>query len=227
MKNTSVSLAFMLLAIGFCICLITSNFLETKVIAFGGLTITGGFLVFPFSYVINDCIVEIWGYRKMRFVIWVGFTVNFLVLALTQLVLVLPAAPYWEGGEAFRFVFGLAPRIACASLLAFLSGSFLNAYIMSRMKIASQGKNFSLRAVVSTLGGESLDSLVFFPIAFGGLVSLPELCELMLTQAVAKTLYEIVVLPLTCRVVGFLKRWEQTDVYDGDISYSILRIREF
>ena len=226
MKKNSVSLSFMLLGIVFCVCLIASNLLETKIIQFGPITITAGFLVFPVSYIINDCIAEVWGFRKARLIIWLGFAANFAMLALFQLAVALPSAPFWEGETAFRFIFGLAPRIAAASLMAFLLGSFLNAYVMSRMKISSGGKHFSLRAVLSTLVGESADSLVFFPLAFGGLVPAEELMKMMAVQIFAKTAYEIVVLPVTIRVVNALKRIEDMDAYDTNISYSIWKIKE-
>ncbi len=225
MKAT-VSLSFMLLGVVFCACLVASNLLETKILQFGPVTITAGFLVFPISYIINDCIAEVWGFRKARLIIWLGFAVNFAMVALFQLAVALPAAPFWEGDAAFRFIFGLAPRIAAASLAAFLLGSFLNAYVMSRMKIASSGKHFSARAVLSTLAGESADSLIFFPLAFGGLVPVQELVKMMAIQIFAKTAYEIVVLPVTIRVVNFLKKIEESDAYDTDISYNILKIRE-
>ncbi|WP_294487464.1 queuosine precursor transporter [uncultured Mailhella sp.] len=225
MKAT-VSLSFMLLGVVFCACLVASNLLETKILQFGPVTITAGFLVFPISYIINDCIAEVWGFRKARLIIWLGFAVNFAMVALFQLAVALPAAPFWEGDAAFRFIFGLAPRIAAASLAAFLLGSFLNAYVMSRMKIASRGKHFSARAVLSTLAGESADSLIFFPLAFGGLVPVQELIKMMAIQIFAKTAYEIVVLPVTIRVVNFLKKIEESDAYDTDISYNILKIRE-
>lgn len=226
MKSTAVSLSFMLLGIVFCACLIASNLLETKIIQLGPVTITAGFLVFPISYIINDCIAEVWGFRKARLIIWLGFLTNFSMLALFQLAVALPSAPFWEGEAAFRFVFGLAPRIAVASLLAFLLGSFLNAYVMSRMKISSRGKHFSARAVVSTLAGESADSLIFFPLAFGGLVPVEELLKLMAIQIFAKTAYEIVVLPVTIRIVNVLKQRENMDAYDTDISYNILKIKD-
>ena len=225
MKATA-SLSFMLLGVVFCACLVASNLLETKLLQFGPVTITAGFLVFPISYIINDCIAEVWGFRKARLIIWLGFAVNFAMVALFQLAVALPAAPFWEGDAAFRFIFGLAPRIAAASLAAFLLGSFLNAYVMSRMKIASRGKHFSARAVLSTLAGESADSLIFFPLAFGGLVPAQELIKMMAIQIFAKTAYEIVVLPVTIRVVNFLKKIEESDAYDTDISYNILKIRE-
>lgn len=226
MKNTTVSLSFMLLGIVFCACLIASNLLETKIIQLGPVTITAGFLVFPVSYIINDCIAEVWGFRKARLIIWLGFLTNFSMLALFQLAVALPSAPFWEGEAAFRFVFGLAPRIAVASLLAFPLGSFLNAYVMSRMKISSRGKHFSARAVVSTLAGESADSMIFFPLAFGGLVPVEELLKLMAIQIFAKTAYEIVVLPVTIRIVNVLKQRENMDAYDTDISYNILKIKD-
>ena len=167
-----------------------------------------------------------WGFRKARLIIWMGFLMNFLVVALGQIAVALPAAPFWEGEEGFNFVFGMAPRIAAASLLAFLVGSFMNAYVMSRMKVASHGKHFSLRAVLSTLAGESADSLIFFPLAFGGLMPLEELGRMMLVQVVLKTLYEVIILPVTVRVVNYVKRVDGSDVYDEHISYNILKIKE-
>ena len=226
MQKTTVSIPFMLLGILFNVCLIAANLLETKVIQIAGITATAGLIVFPVSYIINDCIAEVWGFKKTRLIIWSGFASNFLVIAFAQLATSLPAAPYWEGEKAFNFVFGLAPRIAVASLLAFLIGSFLNAYVMSKMKLASHGRHFSLRAVLSTLAGESADSLIFFPIAFGGLIPLSELFVMILTQAVLKSAYEVIILPLTVRVVRYIKRIEGSDVYDKGISYNILKIKD-
>lgn len=221
-----VTVPFMVLGIVFCVCLVAANLLETKVIQVGPLAVTAGLMVFPVSYIINDCIAEVWGFRKARLIIWMGFLMNFMVVGLGQLAVLLPAAPFWEGEESFNFVFGLAPRIAASSLLAFLAGSFINAYIMSRMKLASHGRNFPARAIVSTLGGEGADSAVFFPLAFGGLMPASELLKMMLAQVVIKTVYEIIILPVTVRVVRYIKRVDGCDVYDEDISYNILKINE-
>ena len=226
MKHTTVSLSFMLLGIVFCACLIASNLLETKILQFGPVTITAGFLVFPISYIINDCIAEVWGFRKARLIIWSGFAMNFFVVMLGLIAVALPAAPFWDGAPHFNFVFGMAPRIVAASLTAFLVGSFLNAYVMSRMKVASRGRHFSVRAVVSTLAGEGVDSLIFFPCAFAGILSFSDMLPMMLAQTALKTLYEIIVLPVTIRVVNYVKRVEETDVYDEGISYNILKIKE-
>lgn len=222
----TVTVPFMLLGVLFNVCLIASNLLETKVIQVGGVTATAGLIVFPVSYIINDCIAEVWGLKKARLIIWSGFAMNFLVVAFAQLAIMLPAAPFWEGEAGFNFVFGMAPRIVMASLCAFLVGSFLNAYVMSRMKIASRGRHFSVRAMVSTLVGESADSILFFPIAFGGMIPAEELLVMIFTQAVLKSLYELLVLPLTVKVVRVIKKIEQTDVYDTGISYNILKIKD-
>ncbi|MDR0537585.1 MAG: queuosine precursor transporter [Tannerellaceae bacterium] len=221
-----VSIPFMLMAILFNVCLVASNLLETKVIQIAGVTATAGLMVFPISYIINDCIAEVWGYRKIRLVIWSGFASNFLVIGFAQLSILLPAAPFWEGEAAFRFVFGLAPRIAAASLLAFLVGSFINAYVMSRMKIASEGRHFSLRAMLSTVAGEGVDSLIFFPIAFGGLIPARELVAMVIAQIGLKTLYEVIALPATIRIVRWMKRIEKVDAYDYDASYNPLKVKD-
>ncbi|MCE9173972.1 queuosine precursor transporter [Bacteroides ovatus] len=221
-----VSVPFMLLGILFNVCLIAANLLETKVIQVGSLTATAGLLVFPISYIINDCIAEVWGFKKARLIIWSGFAMNFFVVALGLIAVAIPAAPFWEGEEHFNFVFGMAPRIVAASLMAFLVGSFLNAYVMSKMKVASQGRNFSARAIWSTVVGETADSLIFFPVAFGGVIAWKELLIMMGIQIVLKSMYEVIILPVTIRVVKAIKKIDGSDVYDTDISYNVLKVKD-
>ena len=223
-ENKQVSVLFMLFGILFCVCLITANVLETKQISIGAINITGGLLVFPVSYIINDCVCEVWGFRKARLLIWSGFAMNLIFVAFGALADAIPGAPYWHNDEGFHAIFGLAPRIAAASFVAFLVGSFINAYVMSRMKLSSHGKHFSVRAVVSTLFGETADSLVFFPLALSGVVPAGEMMSLILSQVVLKTLYEIVVLPVTVRVVKKVKEHDGSDVYDEGISYNIWKV---
>ncbi len=221
-----VSVPFMLLGILFNVCLIAANLLETKVIQVGSLTVTAGLLVFPISYIINDCIAEVWGFKKARLIIWSGFAMNFFVVALGLIAVAIPAAPFWEGEEHFNFVFGMAPRIVAASLMAFLVGSFLNAYVMSKMKVASQGRNFSARAIWSTVVGETADSLIFFPVAFGGVIAWKELLIMMGLQIVLKSMYEVIILPVTIRVVKAIKKIDGSDVYDTNISYNVLKVKD-
>ena len=236
-----VSVPFMLLGILFNVCLIAANLLETKVIQVFGITVTAGLLVFPISYIINDCIAEGWGFRKARLIIWSGFAMNFFVVMLGLIAVALPAAPFWDGAAHFNFVFGMAPRIVIASLTAFLVGSFLNAYVMSRMKLASNGRNFSARAIWSTVVGETADSLIFFPVAFGGIIAWRELLVMMcgvgwrmlcmagvagveVFQILLKSMYEVLILPVTIRVVKAIKRIDGSDVYDEGISYKVWKI---
>ena len=226
-----VSVPFMMMGILFNVCLITANLLATKLIHLWDsphldITVTAGLLVFPISYVINDCIVEVWGFKKARLIIWSGFAMNFLVVLLGLIATILPPAPDWNGNEHFNYVFGLAPRVAAASLLGFLVGSFLSAIVMSKMKVASKGKNFASRAIWSTVVGELGDSLLFFTIAFTGIIPFKVMIVMLFTQVVLKTAYEIVILPITSRVVKKVKEIEGVDVYDENISYGILNVKE-
>ena len=140
-QRPMVSIPFMLLGMLFCVCLIAANLLETKQVTLGPLDPTAGLIVFPVSYIINDCLVEVWGYRRTRPIIWLGFFMNFLFVLFGLAADALPGAPYWQGEQGFHEMFGLAPRIAGASFLAFLVGSFLNAYVMSRMKLQAKTAN--------------------------------------------------------------------------------------
>lgn len=223
-QKQNVSVLFMLFGILFCVCLIAANVLETKQIAVGPISLTGGLIVFPVSYIINDCVSEVWGFRKARLLIWTGFSMNFLFVALGAFCDLIPGAPYWTNDAGFHAIFGLAPRIAMASFVAFVVGSFINAYVMSRMKIRDGGRRFSARAILSTIAGESADSIIFFPLALAGVVPAAELPWLMLWQVILKTVYEVIALPLTIRIVKHLKEHEGEDVYDNGISYSIWKV---
>ena len=220
-RRTEVSLLFMFMSTLFTVCLIAANVFETKQISFSSHSQTAGVIVFPISYIINDCVCEVWGYSKARVLIWQGFLLNFFFVIVGAICDWLPAADYWHNDEGFHQIFGLAPRIAAASFTAFIIGSFLNAYIMSKMKVRDKGRHFSLRAILSTVVGEGADSLIFFPLALGGIVPWEEMPWLMLYQVLLKTCYEIVALPVTIRVVRAVKKYEDEDVYDENVSYSI------
>ncbi|MBR5964419.1 MAG: queuosine precursor transporter [Bacteroidaceae bacterium] len=217
---------FVVMAILFNVCLIASNLFAVKLFClFGKFTLSGAVIIFPISYILNDCLSEVYGYRKAQLVIWSGFAMNFFFVLVSQLVILLPGAPFWEGDEAFRYVFGAAPRATAASLLAFLAGSTINALVMSRMKVADKGKRFGLRAVVSSIAGETIDSLIFVPIVFWNMGSKVILIT-MACQIVAKVCYEIIVLPLTARIVKRVKAYDGIDTYDNGISYNPFKLKE-
>lgn len=225
MKN-SVSPLFMVFGILFTACLLISNILAIKIITIGSLAVPAGVIIFPISYIVNDVIVEIWGYKKARFVIWIGFAMMILSNVMYQMAIEIPAAPFWTGQDSFKAILQNSPRIGLASVLAYLVGSFANAFIMSKMKVSSNGKNFSARAILSTLVGEGLDSLVFIFVAFLGIIPVNDLLLMILAQTFIKTAYEIVILPVTIFVVNKVKKAEQDTVYDTNISYNPFKMNE-
>lgn len=225
MRNT-VSPLFMLFGILFTACLLISNILAIKIITIGPLVVPAGVIIFPISYIVNDVIVEIWGYKKARFVIWMGFGMMVLSNIMYQLAIEIPSAPFWTNQDAFSSILKNSPRIGLASVLAYLSGSFANAFIMSRMKVMSNGKNFSLRAILSTVVGEGLDSTVFILVAFVGVIPANQILLMIVAQTFIKTAYEIIILPVTILVVNKIKKVEKENVFDQDISYNPFRLKE-
>ncbi|MBO8480358.1 MAG: queuosine precursor transporter [Bacteroidetes bacterium] len=225
------STRFLVMAVVFAVCLITSNFFVPRVWQVGGLPLqlSGAVLLFPISYIINDCLTEVYGYRKARLVIWLAFALSAFTAVMSGLVCLLPE-PFDEGSkpmaDSFNSLFGMVPRTTIASLLAFIAGSTVNAWILSRMKVATGGKAFGVRAVLSSVGGELVDSCIFFPFVFWGIMSPSVIAGMVFTQVVVKTLYEIVILPFTAWFVKRLKAREGVDTYDRDISYNPFKISD-
>lgn len=192
----------------FCVCLIASNIFETVIFKAGPLTLTGGFIVFPVSYILNDCLTEVYGYKKARMTIFTAFAMNLAFVLVAQLIRTLPAVDYCDASEHFNYMFAADLRITCASMLAFLVGSLLNSKVMVKMRERQGEKGFGWRAVASSLAGEAVDSLIFFPIAFFG-IGTGNILRLMITQVILKTAYEVIVLPLTAIFVKHLKATEK------------------
>ena len=213
------------------VCLITSNFFVPRLWQVAGLPVqlSGAVLLFPVSYILNDCLTEVYGYRKARFVIWLAFLLSAFVALMAQLVCWLPA-PLQDGSkpvaDSFNGLFAMVPRTTVASLVAFFVGSTVNAAVMSRMKVSSHGRLFGVRAILSSVAGELADSLIFFPVVFWGVLSGAAALQLALTQVCAKVLYEIVVLPLTAWAVRSLKRAEGIDTFDEGVNYNPFKIKD-
>jgi len=203
-KNQFVTKNF--LAVLFCVCLIASNLFETKIFQAGPLVLTGGFLIFPLMYILNDCITEVYGYREMRSLIRTAFIMNAFFVLMAQLVILLPSVAFSDSQEHFEYIFKADLRITVASMLAFVLGSVVNSKVMARMKKDDTLKGFGWRAVASSFLGESVDSVIFFPIAFWG-VGTKNLLVMMATQIILKTVYEIILLPFTRKYVAYLKRY--------------------
>ncbi|MGV8095572.1 MAG: queuosine precursor transporter [Mangrovibacterium sp.] len=224
--KSKVSVLFLSTGILFATCMLIANILASKIIMIGPWSAPAGVIVFPLAYIINDVIVEVWGYARARMIIWAGFGVNLMAAFFYMLAIALPPAPFYEGQEAFRMILGTSVRIVFASLVAYLAGSFMNAFVMSRFKLMTRGKIFSLRAIVSTLAGEGADSLIFISIAFVGIFPLKVILTMIITQTLLKVAYEIIVLPLTILVVKKMKLIEGVDVYDEAVSYNPFHIKQ-
>ena len=224
--NKQVPVVFMIFGMLFTVCLIVANIVGQKLITVGGIDITAGLLIFPVTYIINDLIAEVWGYRKMRLIIWSGFMLNFFAVIVFRISIWAPASANFPFQQAFKIILHNSERITVASFIAFLFGSFLNAYVMSKMKILQRGRHFSIRAIASTIVGEGADSLVFFTIAFSGILHRHELMIMILTQTGLKTAYEILALPVTNYIVKRVKRNEKTDVFDTKISYNPFKVKD-
>lgn len=208
----TVSLLFLFLSVLFITCLLLSNILAAKLLRIGKWSVTAGVLVFPISYILNDIMTEVYGFKFTKKVIYLGFLMNFFMVLIFSLAITLPAPAWYEMSDEFAMILGSTPRITIAGLAAYVSGSLVNAQVMSRMKIKSNdGGRFGLRAIISTLVGETVDSGVFVPIAFGGLIPVGQILNMMLVQVILKTLYECICLPITSGVVRKVREYEEVD----------------
>ena len=212
------STTYVWLAVIFCVCLVSSNLFVPRTWQVGSLPfqLSGAILIFPISYIVNDCLTEVYGYKAAMKVIVMGFIMSLFISLMAGIVTKLPAPLYEDNlalSESFNLLFSLAPRSAVASLLAFFAGSTVNARIMTVMKERSGDKGFGWRAILSSIAGETADSLIFFPIVFTGIMPFQGIVSLVITQVVCKVVYEIVILPITALVVRILKKRENTEQY--------------
>jgi uncharacterized integral membrane protein (TIGR00697 family) len=212
----------------FVTVLICSNLIGPAKIAqvdlplFGIVSFGAGVLFFPISYIFGDILTEVYGYARSRRVIWAGFGGLTFAAFMAAVVVWLPPAPFWNNQGAYEVAFGSTWRIAGASLLAFLCGEFVNSFVLAKMKILTQGRWLWTRTIGSTLFGEGVDSLLFYPLAFWGSGLIPDdrLAQIMLVQFVSKVGLEVVFTPITYAVVGWLKRVEHEDYYDTSTDFN-------
>jgi hypothetical protein len=202
--------------------LITANTVAVKILNVGMWTVDAGILTFPIAYIVADVLTEVYGYAAARRVIWLGFLCNALAVAIFQLAMALPAEATWEGQTAYETIFGATPRLLLASMSAYLVGSFVNAYVLARMKVATGGRFLWSRTLGSTVVGAGVDTVVFVLIAFWGLFPGQVLWEMVYTNWVIKMGYEALATPLTYKVVNALKRREGIDVYDRGTDFNPL-----
>ena len=186
-----------------------------------------GILFFPVSYVIGDVLTEVYGYARARRVIWAGFAATLFMAFMAWVVVALPPAPDWRNQAAYETVFGQVPRIVFASMCAFWAGEFVNSYVLARMKVWSGGRHLWMRTIGSTLAGQGVDSLIFYPLAFLGAAGWTDalVVKVLFTQWALKVAWEALLTPVTYAVVGGLKRAEGVDVFDRGTDFTPFRAR--
>ena len=205
----------------FVTILLCSNVIgAAKVCTVWGFTFGAGVLFFPISYIFNDVLTEVYGYARARKVVWAGFGAIIFASFMSWVVVTLPPAEGWNDQRAYEAVFGQTPRIVFASLTAFFVGEFANSYVLAKMKVKTSGRHLWARTIGSTIIGEGVDSLVFYPVAFYGVWENRLVLTVMVSNYIVKVLWGAIVTPVTYQVVGFLKRAEQEDFYDVDTDFT-------
>lgn len=207
MKKENSNL-FIYLSMTFVVCLLLSNILAAKMLAIGKFSITAGTLVFPISYIINDVLSEVYGYKKTKNIVLAGFILQLFMIIVFAVAIYLPAPAWFENSDEFALILGSTPRIAVAGLISYLFGSLVNAKVLVKMRDKSE-KYFGIRAVLSTLFGETVDSMIFVPAAFFGTMPNKEILTMILSLITLKTLYETIFLPITYQVIKRVKEYEK------------------
>ncbi|APE26953.1 queuosine precursor transporter [Aurantiacibacter gangjinensis] len=212
---------FDLIMAAFVAILLLSNLIgAAKLSSVGGVVFGAGILFFPLSYVIGDVLTEVYGYARARRVIWTGFAALIFMAAMSWVVVAMPPAESWTGQEAYEQVFGQVPRIVFASITAFWAGEFVNSYVMARMKLWTQGRALWSRTIGSTVVGQGVDSLIFYPVAFLGVWDTRDVLIVMVLNWALKVAWEALLTPVTYKVIGFLKKREGVEIFDTDTDFS-------
>ncbi|MBG6119403.1 MULTISPECIES: queuosine precursor transporter [unclassified Sphingobium] len=210
----------------FVVILLLSNLIgAAKLSTLGGVTFGAGILFFPLGYVIGDVLTEVYGYARARRCVWAGFVAMLFMALMSWVVVALPPAPGWAGQDAYESVFGNTWRIVFASLIAFWAGEFANSFVLARMKVLTQGRHLWMRTIGSTVVGQGVDSLLFYPLAFYGQWSNAQVLTVMVTNWAMKVGWEALLTPITYAVVNMLKRREGLDVYDQGTNFTPFRAR--
>ena len=222
-ERKTVSQLFMIIAVVYVTCLLLSNLIAGKMWAVtGSITLPAAVILFPITYIFGDIFTEVYGFKKARIIIWLGFACSFFAVAVYLITIGLPHPGFWENQDAYQIVMGTTPRVAVASFAGYLFGEFSNSMILSKLKVATKGKNLWLRTILSTLEGEGFDSIIFITISFWGTMDNAQVLKMILFQYLFKVAYEIIFTPLTYAIVSWLKKREGIDVYDYDVKYHVI-----
>jgi len=222
-EEKTVSKLYMYLGIVFVTCLLLSNIIAGKMWAVTeSITLPAAVILFPVTYILGDVFTEVYGFKKARSVIWAGFGCSFFAVLIYLATIALPHPGFWENQGAYEIVMGTTPRVALASFAGYLFGEFSNSMILSKLKVATKGKNLWVRTILSTLVGEGFDSVIFITISFWGTMDNKTILSMILFQYLFKVGYEVIFTPLTYLVVGKVKKAEGIDTFDDDIKYHVI-----
>jgi uncharacterized integral membrane protein (TIGR00697 family) len=214
-----------LVMVSFVAVLLCSSLIGVgKVCQIAGYSVGAGVFFFPISYIFGDILTEVYGYARSRRVIWAGFAALGFASVMSWAVIALPPAPDWPHQAAYVLVYGQTPRIVLASLSAFWAGDFINSYILAKLKLKTAGRFLWLRTIGSTIVGQGIDSLIFYPLAFLGDWPASLVLAVMTSNFLVKVGIEAVMTPVTYQIVGFLKRAEQEDYYDRGTDFNPFKI---
>ncbi len=209
------------LTAAFVTILLCSNIISaSKVVTLWGFTFGAGILIFPVSYIFGDILTEVYGYARARRVVWSGFAALLFASLTSWFVVKLPPAKDWPYQAAYEAVFSMTPRIALSSLVAFFAGEFSNSYVLARMKISTSGRYLWCRTIGSTLIGEGVDSLIFYPLAFYGSWEDSLVIQVMIANYILKVGWEVMMTPFTYKIVNFLKKREHEDFFDRKTDFT-------
>jgi len=221
-----VSVWFVALTALFVTALITANIVAVKIVEIGGLQIPAGTVtLFPLSYIFGDVLTEVYGFARARQVIWLGFGCNVIAVGAILITGVLPAADFWQDQAAYDTILGFTWRLLLASFAGYLVGEFINSIVLARLKLLTRGRWLWSRTISSTVLGQFFDTGIFILIAFAGVIPESELLRTFLTAWLVKVAYETLATPLTYAVVGYLKKVDNSDVYDHEASFNPFRLR--
>lgn len=219
-----VSQLYMIIAVIYVTCLLLSNLIAGKMWAVtSSITLPAAVILFPITYIFGDVFTEVYGFKKARTIIWLGFGCSFFAVAIYLLTIALPHPDFWTNQEAYAIVMGTTPRVAIASFIGYLFGEFSNSMVLSKLKVATKGKNLWIRTILSTLVGEGFDSVIFVTISFWGTMDNGTVLSMILFQYLFKVGYEIIFTPVTYAVVNWIKNKEGIDTFDYNIRYNVIK----
>lgn len=211
---------FVVLTGFFVASLLISNIIAGKLIQVFGVVLPAAVILFPITYIFGDVLTEVYGFKRARLAIWIGFATNLFMVIIFLLTVALPYPAFWKGQDAYSTVLSFTPRLVAASLLAYFAGEFANSAFLSKLKLLTQGRWLWTRTIGSTLVGEGIDTVIFITVAFGGLMPTAALLSMILAQYIWKVSYEVLATPLTYWVVRRVKERENLDVFDNGVHYN-------